>query len=120
MSFRHCPNLKSLFPGGSPARTTVQLFDDLFACEFPGKRTGNFLDDVNPDSLELVEGAFVDRSLAAARPLDRFQFERLGYFCVDLDSGKDGAGLVFNRTVSLVESKKRKEMGGDDKGKGNE
>ncbi|MGQ0628072.1 MAG: glutamine--tRNA ligase/YqeY domain fusion protein [Phycisphaerales bacterium] len=79
----------------------VRLFDRLFLAEEPGKRTGNQLDDLNPHSLEVVKG-YADPVLARAAIGDRFQFERLGYFCVDKDS-TPGA-LVFNRTVTLKDA----------------
>jgi glutaminyl-tRNA synthetase len=90
----------------------VRLYDRLFKAEEPGAATGNWSDDLNPNSLEVVR-AKVDPHLANARyhgaeqEGDRFQFERLGYFCVDRDSGArfGGSGkdelLVFNRTVTL-------------------
>jgi glutaminyl-tRNA synthetase len=59
----------------------------------------NFLDHLNPASLEIVSDARLEPGAASLEPGARVQFERLGYFCVDLDS-KPGA-LVFNRTVSL-------------------
>jgi glutaminyl-tRNA synthetase len=59
----------------------------------------NWKEFINPVSLEVVQGCKVEPSLATARPQDRVQFERLGYFCVDNDS-KPGA-LVFNRAVTL-------------------
>ncbi|MCC6337833.1 MAG: glutamine--tRNA ligase/YqeY domain fusion protein [Myxococcales bacterium] len=83
----------------------VRVFDRLFAAEFPGKgHEGErpFLKDLNPNSLEILKGAKVEPSLAGAAAGDRFQFERLGYFTVDLDS-KSG-GLVFNRTVTLKDT----------------
>jgi hypothetical protein len=55
--------------------------------------------NLNPNSLEILTNAKLEPSLATAKPGDRYQFERLGYFCADLDS-KPGA-LVFNRTVPL-------------------
>ena len=61
-----------------------------------GKRSTDFL---NPGSLEVLSGCRVEPSLAAARPGDRYQFERLGYYCVDPDSSAEGP--VFNRTVTL-------------------
>jgi glutaminyl-tRNA synthetase len=61
-----------------------------------------FLDYLNPASLEVVRGCQAEPRLATAEVPARFQFERLGYFCVDADS-KPGA-LVFNRTVSLRDS----------------
>jgi glutaminyl-tRNA synthetase len=79
----------------------VRLFDRLFTAEEPGKRTGSYLDDLNPSSLEVVRGK-LEPSLKGARLGDRFQFERLGYFCVDKDSGL--SGLVFNRTVTLKDT----------------
>jgi glutaminyl-tRNA synthetase len=65
----------------------------------PGAETGNFLDDLNPNSLETVTTCRVEPSLANARPGESFQFERLGYFCVDPDARPDN--LIFNRTVTL-------------------
>lgn len=79
----------------------VRLFDRLFNAEEPGKRTGNWADDLNPDSLKVVR-AMLEPSLAAAKAGDRFQFERLGYFRVDEDS-REGKP-VFNRTVTLKDS----------------
>jgi glutaminyl-tRNA synthetase len=71
----------------------VRLYETLFASEAPAD-----LDDLNPNSLEIVTGK-LEPSLAHASPGDRFQFERLGYFCVDKDSTADKP--VFNRTVAL-------------------
>jgi glutaminyl-tRNA synthetase len=79
----------------------VRLFDRLFNVEEPGKRTGNQLDDLNPNSLERIE-AMLDPAVANAAPGSTFQFERLGYFCVDPDS-RPGA-LVLNRTVTLKDA----------------
>ena len=82
-------------------KSEVRLYEHLFAKENPedvaeGK---DFKSNLNPNSLEVLTNCFVEPSLANAKPLSRYQFERLGYFCVDPDisSGK----LVFNRTVSL-------------------
>jgi glutaminyl-tRNA synthetase len=79
----------------------VRLYDYLFTKEDPlAVADGeNWLDNLNPGSLEVVAGCRVEPALAVAKAGDRFQFERLGYFCVDPDStpGK----LVFNRTVTL-------------------
>jgi glutaminyl-tRNA synthetase len=83
------------------AKAETRLFDRLFKAEEPGKATGNYLDDLNPHSLETVT-AMVEPSLATAAVGERFQFERLGYFCVDRDS-KPGAP-VFNRTVTLKDT----------------
>src|SRR3954451_2954113 len=79
----------------------VRLYDRLFSVEDPeGASEGKtFLDYLNPHSLEVLHGAQAEPSLAGAAPGTRVQFERLGYFCVDIESRPDG--LVFNRTVSL-------------------
>ncbi|MBS0197058.1 MAG: glutamine--tRNA ligase/YqeY domain fusion protein [Planctomycetes bacterium] len=79
----------------------VRLFDRLFSAEEPGKRTGNQLDDLNPNSLVTVQG-WIDPAIAGAKVGGAFQFERLGYFCVDKDS-KPGSP-VFNRTVTLKDN----------------
>ncbi|MGE5585473.1 MAG: glutamine--tRNA ligase/YqeY domain fusion protein [Bacillota bacterium] len=80
----------------------VRLYDRLFTKEDPGAEE-DFLACVNPDSLEVLTGCKVEPSLAGAAPGDRFQFERLGYFCVDPDSSRSAGErrLVFNRTVGL-------------------
>ena len=78
----------------------VRLYDRLFNVEQPGV-AGDYRQDLNPDSLQ-VRTAKVEPSAASVRPGERFQFERLGYFCVDPDT-RDGA-VVFNRTVTLKDS----------------
>ncbi|MFP6639153.1 MAG: glutamine--tRNA ligase/YqeY domain fusion protein, partial [Myxococcota bacterium] len=79
----------------------IRLYSHLLSCEDPADLPSdqNFGDYLNPDSLEVVEEAWVEPSLLEAEPGASFQFERLGYFCVDADS-TDGR-LVFNRTVTL-------------------
>ena len=77
----------------------VRLYEHLFNSTIPGENTDDFVDDINPDSLQTITGCKLEPNLATARPGNRFQFERVGYFCVDPDS-TDG-NLVFNRTVSL-------------------
>jgi glutaminyl-tRNA synthetase len=75
----------------------VRLYDHLFTDPFPA---GDDLEtELNPDSLKVLDRCFVEPSLAEAKHGDRFQFERQGYFNVDLDSTPDH--LVFNRTVPL-------------------
>ncbi len=78
----------------------VRLYDRLFTAEQPGEN-GDYRQDLNPASLQ-VRTARVEPAAAAAKPGDRFQFERLGYFAVDPDT-RDGQ-LVFNRTVTLKDS----------------
>jgi glutaminyl-tRNA synthetase len=80
----------------------VRLYDRLFTAEHPGAGDTNFLSQLNPQSLEVVGNAKVEPSLANASAGERFQFERLGYFCADPD-GQPGKP-VFNRTVTLKDS----------------
>jgi len=83
------------------ARAEVRLYDRLFTAENPAMEEGDFKDFINPHSLEVLPGAFIEPSLLNARAGDHFQFIRNGYFCVDTDS-RPGAP-VFNRTVTLKE-----------------
>lgn len=77
----------------------VREYDRLFMHEEPdAQKDKDFLELLNPDSLKIVK-AFVEPSLKTAQVGDRFQFQRLGYFCVDKDSSEDH--LVFNKTVGL-------------------
>jgi glutaminyl-tRNA synthetase len=80
----------------------VRLYDRLFSAEDPGAGETDFLAQINPQSLDVVPHAKLEPSLASASPGARYQFERLGYFCVDPDS-KPGAP-VFNRTVGLKDT----------------
>ena len=75
----------------------VRMYDRLFTVENPGG--DNWRELINPDSLEVLRQCKVEPGLATTGPQQRFQFERLGYFCVDDDS-REGA-LVFNRAVTL-------------------
>jgi glutaminyl-tRNA synthetase len=79
----------------------VRLYDRLFAVPDPGDvaEGQTFLDNLNPNSIEVLTGCKVEPSLGSAKPGDRFQFERMGYFCVDTDSSS--GKLVFNRTATL-------------------
>jgi len=79
----------------------VRLYDRLFSVEDPERviEGKTFLDHLNPESLEVVGGVKAEPSLDTASPGATFQFERIGYFCVDLDSAP--GALVFNRTVGL-------------------
>jgi glutaminyl-tRNA synthetase len=80
----------------------LRLYDRLFRTEHPGEEGDDFLADINPHSRETVLTSRVEPALAHAAVGERFQFERVGYFCVDPDS-KPGA-LVFNRTIGLRDS----------------
>ena len=79
----------------------VRLYDTLFTKENPMdlEEGEDFSANLNPGSLETLAGCRVEPSVAGAEPGTRFQFERMGYFCVDPDSSD--AGLVFNRSVTL-------------------
>lgn len=76
----------------------VRLYDRLFTVAEPDRQENDFLSYVNPDSLSVIS-AFVEPSLLSAKEGDQFQFQRMGYFCVDKDSTNDK--LVFNKTVGL-------------------
>jgi glutaminyl-tRNA synthetase len=78
----------------------VRLYDRLFSVPFPGD---NVAKELNPESLKVVSSAALEPALLEARPEDRFQFERLGYFIADSWASKPGAP-VFNRTVTLRDS----------------
>jgi glutaminyl-tRNA synthetase len=88
----------------------IRLYDKLFAKPDPynldegpeGHPSHDVLDNLNPNSLEILTGAKLEPSLATATAGDRFQFERVGYFCVDPDS--TNGNLVFNRTLPLKDS----------------
>ncbi len=87
--------------GGRQA--TVRLYDRLFSHEAPDKGDRDFLDHINPRSLEVIEGAWIEPGLAAAEPEQGFQFEREGYFVADrYDHSPEQP--VFNRTIGLRDS----------------
>jgi len=79
----------------------VRLYDRLFNVEDP-EAGGDFLARLNPHSIEIVPDAKLEPSVAAAPPMSRYQFERLGYFCVDKES--TAQRLVFNRTATLKDA----------------
>jgi glutaminyl-tRNA synthetase len=83
----------------------VRLYDRLFRREDPNAipEGMSFLDFINPDSLRVLTACKLEPMLAAAEPGSRFQFERVGYFCVDAKDSKPGAP-VFNRTVTLKDT----------------
>lgn len=77
----------------------VRIYDRLFTHENPdGDKEVDFKNYINPNSLEVIKG-FLEPSLQSAKVEDRFQFQRLGYFCVDKDSSPEK--MVFNKTVGL-------------------
>jgi glutaminyl-tRNA synthetase len=79
----------------------VRLYDRLFSAGDPDG-SGDFVSQLNPASLEVVTHAKLEPTVAGAPPATRYQFERLGYFCVDADSSGDR--LVFNRTATLKDT----------------
>jgi len=85
----------------------IRLYDRLFDVEAPlAQEDKDFTELINPDSLKVINNAMVEPSLATAKPGDRFQFMRMGYFCVDPDSTENK--LIFNRTVTLKDGWKKK------------
>ncbi|HVN93489.1 MAG TPA: glutamine--tRNA ligase/YqeY domain fusion protein [Terracidiphilus sp.] len=82
----------------------IRVYDKLFSKPDPDDvpEGGTFLDNLNPNSLEVVTGAKLEPSLASAKLEDRFQFERVGYFCLDPDSSE--TKKIFNRTLALKDS----------------
>lgn len=83
-------------------KSEVRVYDRLFSNEAPDSyKDKDFKEFLNPNSLQVIT-AFIEPSLKTAKPLDRFQFQRLGYFCVDKDSSEEKK--VFNRTVPLRDS----------------
>ncbi len=84
----------------------VRMYDRLYDHEAPGsQKDKDHLDFINPDSLNVIK-AKVEPSLKDVKPLDKFQFQRVGYFCVDKDS--TSSKLIFNRTVALKDSWSKK------------
>jgi glutaminyl-tRNA synthetase len=80
-------------------KAEVRIYDRLFSHESPdGNKEIDFKEFINPNSLQVITG-YVEPSLQSAKNLNQFQFQRLGYFCVDKDSSTEK--LVFNKTVSL-------------------
>jgi len=83
----------------------IRLYDRLFKTENLNTIDDDFLNHLNPDSLQVIENALLEPSLKDAQPGDQFQFERQGYFIVDKESSADK--LVFNRTVTLRDNWKK-------------
>ena len=81
-------------------RATVRLYDRLFRDSAPGRNVERLVEEINPDSLEVLESSVLEPSLALVRAGEHFQFERLGYFVADSRDHRNGAP-VFNRTVTL-------------------
>lgn len=83
-------------------KAEIRVYDRLFNHEMPdGNKEIDFKEFINPNSLEIITG-YVEPSLQSVKELDQFQFQRLGYFCVDKDSS--ASNLVFNKTVGLKDT----------------
>ncbi|HEX2919608.1 MAG TPA: glutamine--tRNA ligase/YqeY domain fusion protein [Bacteroidales bacterium] len=81
----------------------IRLYDRLFSHEDPaGQKDEDYRKFLNPDSLRILSGCKLEPLLASAKPLEKFQFQRVGYFCVDYDSTPEKP--VFNRTVQLKDT----------------
>jgi glutaminyl-tRNA synthetase len=96
----------------------VRLYDRLFTVENPsaGEEEGvSFTAHLNPNSLEVVRGAKLEPSLSDAKPGERVQFERLGYFCIDSVDSRPGA-VVVNRTIGLRDTWAKIEQKGGQRG----
>jgi len=83
-------------------KAEVRLYDRLFKVEDPSNEEHDFKEYINPDSLQVIDNAYVEPSLKTAQTLTGYQFIRKGYFCLDKDSTEDK--LVFNRTVTLKDA----------------
>lgn len=81
----------------------VRLYDRLFQVENPSNEEGDFKSYLNPNSLEIIQGAKIEQSLSEAKPGEQFQFIRKGYFTLDSKYASEGK-LVFNRTVTLKDA----------------
>ena len=89
-------------------KVEVRVYDRLFLDEAPDShKNKDFIEFINPNSLTIIDNAFVEPSLKNVKVGDNFQFQRLGYFNVDTDSTPEN--LVFNRTVALKDSWAKKE-----------
>ena len=84
-------------------KAEVRQYDKLFKTEIPGSTTGNYLDDLNPDSLIVLSNAYIEKEGEQAKVGDYLQFIRNGYYCVDSKDSKNDH-MVFNRTVTLKDS----------------
>jgi glutaminyl-tRNA synthetase len=81
----------------------ARIYESLFTKEDPQDTpSGNFLDNINPDSLKVISDCKLEPSLRNAKAGEQYQFERLAYFCVDIDSSPNK--LIFNRTVTLKDA----------------
>lgn len=83
--------------------TEVRMYSTLFSSENPGEKTGNFLDDINPESIQILKSCKLEPSLMEKKPGEHVQFLRKGYFTADTKDSRPGKP-VFNLTVGLRDS----------------
>ena len=88
----------------------INNYDRLFKMENPSAEEGDFKEYINPHSLEIISSGFAEPSLKSAKPGDKFQILRKGYFCVDKDSTPEK--IIFNRTVALKDSWSKEHLKG--------
>jgi glutaminyl-tRNA synthetase len=88
------------------APVTLRLYDRLFKVPDPGAGDVDFRTQLNPDSLQTIEGARIEPALRDCKPGDRFQFERKGYYCADVKDSRPGSPL-FNLIVPLRDTWKK-------------
>jgi glutaminyl-tRNA synthetase len=84
-------------------KVEVRLYDHLFKVPNPGENGKDFREEINPDSLIILDNCYAEPSLLEAKVGENYQFLRLGYFCLDYKAYKEGK-IVFNRTVTLKDS----------------
>lgn len=95
----------------SAVNCTVREYDRLFNTEYPGDQTGNFIDDFNPNSKRVYENVKIWKDFTSyIVPEGKYQFERVGFFSVDYDTDLKAKKYVFNKTVSLKNSEKVKDI----------
>eukprot|EP01126_Amoeba_proteus_P017121 TRINITY_DN180_c0_g2_i2.p1 TRINITY_DN180_c0_g2~~TRINITY_DN180_c0_g2_i2.p1 ORF type:complete len:461 (+),score=80.96 TRINITY_DN180_c0_g2_i2:1104-2486(+) len=100
---KHAIHWVPIEEGKEPWKVEVREYERLFLSESPTALGDNWLSDLNPNSLT-VTSALIDPSVRDFKVLDRVQFERVGFYCVDPDSKPNEGQYVFNRTVGLKES----------------
>eukprot|EP01125_Pyxidicula_operculata_P011886 TRINITY_DN388_c4_g1_i1.p1 TRINITY_DN388_c4_g1~~TRINITY_DN388_c4_g1_i1.p1 ORF type:complete len:737 (+),score=227.30 TRINITY_DN388_c4_g1_i1:804-3014(+) len=101
---KHAIHWIAIVDGKEPLKAEIRNYERLFNSEEPIKKMGdNWLQDLNKNSLEITS-ALVDPSVRELKPLDRVQFERVGYYCLDPDTNAKNDHFVFNRSVTLKES----------------
>jgi len=83
-------------------KAELRLYDRLFRVEDPSNEEGDFKDYINPDSLQVIATAYAEPSLKRANFVERYQFLRKGYFCLDRESNEEK--MIFNRTVTLKDT----------------